>query len=85
MYLVNYIIGSYYIVRSLFRLSENSSKYLFNNNIITLPVSKFDKINETIYINAAIYDQNKNKLNEPIFFDLPCSSVINYQKIDNFL
>ena len=49
MYLVNYIIGSYYIVRSLFRLSENSTKYLFNNNIITLPISKFDKINESIY------------------------------------
>ena len=49
MYLINYIIGSYYIVRSLFRFSENTTQYLFNNNIIKLPISKFDKINESIY------------------------------------
>ena len=49
MILANYIVGSYYIVRSLFRFSENTTKYLFTNNFINLPISKFDKINEGIY------------------------------------
>ena len=44
-----YVIGSYYIVRSLFRFSENFTNYLFTNNIINLPISKFYKINECIY------------------------------------
>jgi len=49
MKLFTYIIGSFYITRSLFRFSENITKYLFNNNIINLPISKYDKINESIY------------------------------------
>ena len=49
MILKNYIIGSYYIISSLFRFSENITKYLFINNIINLPITKFDKINESIY------------------------------------
>lgn len=49
MNLINYILGSYYIVRSLFRFSENITTYLFNKNIINLPISKFEKINECIY------------------------------------
>jgi hypothetical protein len=49
MKLFTYIIGSFYITRSLFRFSENITKYLFNNNIVNLPVSKYDKINESIY------------------------------------
>jgi hypothetical protein len=49
MKLFTYIIGSFYITRSLFRFSENVKKYLFNNNIVNLPISKYDKINESIY------------------------------------
>lgn len=49
MKLFTYIIGSFYITRSLFRFSENITKYLFNNNIVSLPISKYDKINESIY------------------------------------
>ena len=49
MILKNYIIGSYYIVSSLFRFSENFTKYLFINHVIDLPITKFDKINESIY------------------------------------
>jgi hypothetical protein len=47
-----YILGSYYVVRSLFRLSEKLTDYLFRENIITLPISKYEKINEAIYSSA---------------------------------
>lgn len=49
MKLLNYILGGFYITRSLFRFSENITNYLFNKNIINLPISKYDKINECIY------------------------------------
>ena len=49
MHLVNYVLGSYYIVRSLFTISNNLTNYLFNKEIINLPITKFDKINECIY------------------------------------
>jgi hypothetical protein len=48
MYYLILSLGSFYIIRSLFRFSENITKYLFKNKIINLPESKFEKINETI-------------------------------------
>jgi len=49
MKLFTYMLGGFYITRSLFRFSENITNYLFNKNIINLPISKYDKINECIY------------------------------------
>ena len=48
MYLLTYIFGSFYIMRSIFRFSEHFTEYLFKNDIIDLPLSKFEKINESI-------------------------------------
>lgn len=49
MNLTTYIIGSLYIMQTIFRASHYFTNYLFKNNIISLPISKFDKINESIY------------------------------------
>lgn len=49
MYIATYIIGSFYIVRSLFRFSENITNYIFSKNILNLPISKHEKLNESIY------------------------------------
>jgi hypothetical protein len=49
MYIATYILGSFYIVRSLFRFSENVTNYIFSNNILRLPITKYEKINESIY------------------------------------
>ena len=49
MQLTTYIIGSFYITLSIFRFSDHFTNYLFKNNIITLPIYKFEKINECIY------------------------------------
>ena len=49
MYIATYIIGSFYIVRSLFRFSENITDYIFSKNILNLPITKYEKVNESIY------------------------------------
>ena len=49
MNITTYLLGSLYIMMSIFRFSDNITTYLFDNNIINLPLSKFDKINESIY------------------------------------
>lgn len=49
MRLMTYILGSYYIVRSIFKFSEKATNYLFKNNIVALPESKHEKMNEVIY------------------------------------
>jgi len=49
MNLTTYILGSFYVMRSIFRFSYTTTEYLFKKNIIDLPVSKFDKIHECIY------------------------------------
>lgn len=49
MNITTYILGSAYIMMSIFRLSNNFTTYLFNNDIINLPLSKYEKINECIY------------------------------------
>ena len=49
MHITTYILGSLYIMRSLFRFSDNFTNYLFTKNIINLPITKYDKINESIF------------------------------------
>ena len=49
MNLTTYILGSLYIMRSVFRFSNYLTNYLYKNDIINLPLTKFDKINECIY------------------------------------
>ena len=46
---LTYILGTYYIVRNIFDFSYNTTDYLYKNNLIKLPQSKFEKINEVIY------------------------------------
>lgn len=49
MNLTTYILGSFYVMRSIFRFSHTTTNYLFKKNIIELPIAKFDKIHECIY------------------------------------
>lgn len=49
MNIITYLLGSTYIMMSIFRFSYSYTTYLFTNNIIDLPLYKFDKINESIY------------------------------------
>jgi len=73
MHITTYILGSLYIMRSIFRFSEYFTSYLFNNNIVNLPITKYEKINEsvsstihallvsitsTISINNSLFDYN---------------------------
>ena len=46
---LTYILGTYYIVRNIFDFSYSTTDYLYKNNLIKLPQSKFEKINEVIY------------------------------------
>jgi hypothetical protein len=47
--ILTYFIGSFYIINTTFHISNNLTKYLFDNKYINLPMYKFDKINEVIY------------------------------------
>ncbi len=49
MNIFTYVIGSFYIMGSIFRFSNKITNYIFNKNILNLPVSKYEKINESIY------------------------------------
>lgn len=49
MNITTYLIGSFYIVRSLFRFSEHITNYIISEKILELPNSKYEKINESIY------------------------------------
>ena len=49
MHLFTYVLGSMYIMRSIFRFSHHVTNYMYNQNIINLPIYKFEKINECIY------------------------------------
>lgn len=49
MNIATYLLGSAYLMMSIFRFSNNFTTYLFQNNIINLPLSKYDKINESVY------------------------------------
>jgi hypothetical protein len=56
MNIFTYIVGSFYIMSSIFRFSDKVTEYIFNKNILNLPISKYEKINESIYssIHASI-------------------------------
>ena len=49
MYYFTYLLGSYYVIRSIFRFSDYTSKYLIENDYIDLPISKKEKLDECIY------------------------------------
>ena len=48
MKLLTYFLGSFYIMRSIFRGSYILTDYLFKNNIINLSPSKYERINECL-------------------------------------
>ena len=47
--ILTYFVGSFYIINTIFHVSNNFTKYLFNKNFINLPMYKYDKINEVMY------------------------------------
>ena len=47
--ILTYLLGTNYIVRNLFHFSNKATQYLYDKNIIKLPQSKYEKINEVIY------------------------------------
>lgn len=49
MLLTIYILGSYYIVRTIFKVSCNITNHIFKKKYLDLPITKYEKINETIY------------------------------------
>ena len=49
MKLLTYFLGSFYIMRSIFRGSYILTDYLFKNNIINLSPSKYERINECLF------------------------------------
>ena len=49
MKLLTYFLGSFYIMRTIFRFSNNLTNYLYDKKIINLPINKFEKIHECIY------------------------------------
>jgi hypothetical protein len=49
MHISTYIIGSFYIIQSLFRFSENITSYIYSKNLLKLPINKYEKLNESIY------------------------------------
>ena len=46
---LTYFIGSFYIVNTIFHVSNDLTLFLFNKKYINLPMYKFDKINEVLY------------------------------------
>lgn len=46
---LTYFIGSFYIVNTIFHISNDLTLFLFNKKYINLPMYKFDKINEVLY------------------------------------
>jgi len=84
MKLLTYFLGSFYIMRTIFRGSYIFTNYLFKNNIINLPVSKFEKINECLFssihgiissvlasfaINNSLFDYYKIYSNNITFYE----------------
>ena len=84
MNISTYILGSFYIVRSLFRFSTNLTNYIFSKKILNLHICKYDKINEAIYsslhgtlvsitaslsITNSLFEYNNNIWNSIYFFN----------------
>ena len=49
MQFTTYLLGSFFIMNSIFRFSNHFTEYLFKHKYINLPIEKFEKINDTIY------------------------------------
>ena len=47
--ILTYFLGSFYIIKNIFSFSYNTTNYLYKENLINFPESKFEKINEVIY------------------------------------
>ncbi len=47
--ILTYMVGSFYIINTLFHVSNDLTKFLFDKKYIKLPMFKYDKINEVIY------------------------------------
>ena len=43
--ILTYIVGSFYIINTLFHVSNDLTKFLFDKKYIKLPMFKYDKIN----------------------------------------
>ena len=91
MYYIIIALGSFYAIRSIFRFSDYATKYLFDKNIIKLPISKFEKINETlsstmhgllVTITSSLSITNLNKDNDLQYLTL--SICLSYFIIDFF-
>ena len=87
MYILNYLLGSYYIMRSIFRISEKITKYMFDKDILNLPIYKFEKINECIFSSIhgivvstmASFSIRKHIFNYYLIYD----NDIDYKEEDN--
>jgi hypothetical protein len=97
MYLSSYIIGSFYIISSIFRFSENITNYIFSNKIINLHISKKEKLNESIYssihstvvsitssfsLTTSFYNYNKLKESDNSLQYITASICMSYFVID---
>lgn len=47
--ILTYILGTHYVIRNLFYFSDKATKYVYDHDLIKLPQSKYEKINEVIY------------------------------------
>jgi hypothetical protein len=87
MHITTYILGSLYIVRSIFRFSEHFTSYLFNKNIIDLPITKYEKINESIFssIHALLVSVTSTlSIKNSLFqYNTMFNYKLNFQEIDN--
>ncbi len=49
MYISTILIGSFYIVRSIFRFSDHITNYIFKRKLLDIPITKHEKVNESIF------------------------------------
>ncbi len=85
-YLYTYILGSYYILRSVFRFSEYSSKYLLKNKWINISPNKLNKIEEVIYSSfhgTLVSSMASLSLTTPIFDKYNLFQITNIQNESN--
>ena len=82
--ILTYFLGCFYIVNTLFHTSHTLTHYLFKENKLNLPYSKFDKINEVIYSSThcifvsifSFFCFDQENINYNHFFDLSIENKI---------
>jgi hypothetical protein len=100
MNIKTYLIGSFYIVRSLFRFSEYITNYIISEKILELPITKYEKLNESIYsslhgilvsttasfsITNSLFEYNKNIIEKDNSLQIITASIcFSYFVIDIF-